>query len=248
MNKDEYSKMADFERYYWWHKGKVNLIKALLQRYIPERVEKRDLKILEIGCGTGEITEYLCKIGNVIGIDVSEEAIDYSIKRGMKNVFVGDITSMNIDEYLNKFDLILALDVIEHIQEDTLVLSRINQMLVDGGLLVVNVPAHKFLWSEHDEALHHKRRYSKLELTEKVKDSGLKIVKVSYFVSTVFFPILLFRLWGSLFSRSPYPRTTYVKLPNTLNNLMIKVLDVESKFVTKTGLPLGVTLTLVAQK
>src|SRR3989344_4089949 len=155
MNQPEYSKMADFERTYWWHKGKLFLIKNLIEKYFPN--DKLSLEILEIGCGAGQITKFFTNYGKVIGLDISEEAVEFCRQKGLKDVFQADILTLDVGKYLGKFDLILALDVLEHIQEDVEVMKKVNTMLKDGGLFFVNVPAHKFLWSEHDEALHHKR-------------------------------------------------------------------------------------------
>jgi len=209
---------------------------------------KRPLEILEIGCGTGEITQSLTEFGNVKGIDVSEEAISFCKKRNIANVVLGDVNNLDISGDKEKYDFILALDVLEHIQDDLETMRRARYMLKEGGYFIVNVPAHKFLWSEHDEALHHKRRYHSVEIKQKLKDSGFDIIKYSYFVSTAFFPIFLIRSLTTLFKRNAYPKTSYIVLPEFLNNFAIKVMSAEAKLLTKMKLPIGTTLTVVARK
>jgi SAM-dependent methyltransferase len=243
MNQAEYTKMAEFENDYWWHQGKVHLVTTLVESMFPGR---KDLKILEIGCGTGGVTKSLTEYGDVTGIDTSADALEYCRKLGLTNILQADINEMDLSEYQGKFDLVLALDVLEHIQDDLETMRRVRRLLNKGGLFLINVPAYKFLWSEHDEALHHKRRYHSLELTTKLKDSGFKIVKRTYFVAAVFPVMVIYRMLGNFFRRSAYPKTSYVILPKFLNNLMVKVLSVEAAIARRAALPVGATLTVVA--
>ncbi|OGC77466.1 hypothetical protein A2619_03920 [candidate division WWE3 bacterium RIFOXYD1_FULL_39_9] len=121
-------------------------------------------------------------------------------------------------------------------------------MLAPGGMFFINVPAHKFLWSEHDEALEHKRRYHSVELKKKLIDSGFEIVSKSYFVSITSPGIILYRFWNNIFGRSAYPKTSYVILPKFLNDIMVKTLELETRMLIKFGLPFGVTLNIIARK
>ena len=156
MKVSELKKMAEHENTYWWHKGKTYLIKTLVDKHFPI---KKNLQILEIGCGTGGLTKNLVEYGNVTAFDISSDAVEYCKNAGLKNVFVMDIKDFDPKDYKRKFDLVLALDVLEHIQDDIDAMKKIKQVLKKDGLFFVNVPAHKFLWSEHDEALENKRRY-----------------------------------------------------------------------------------------
>ena len=228
--------METLEKTYWWHKGKLFLVEQLIKLLFKN---SKKLKILEIGCGTGLITKALSKYGEVWGIEISKEAISACKEKEIKNIILGDINKIKIPkDFLNKFDLICCLDVLEHIQDD----------IKTSGYLLINVPAHKFLWSEHDEALHHKRRYSMREIVQKVIDCDFKIKKSSYFVLT-FFPIIaLYRLYTNLFTESTYPKTSYVMLPSKLNNLMTKVLEIEAKLIRRIDFPLGTTIIVIAQR
>lgn len=245
MNNNEIKKMADLENNYWWHQGKIYLIETLVQRYFPE---KEDLQILEIGCGTGGLTKHLVKYGKVTGFDISEDAIEYCKSAGLKDVFVQDMNTFNPQNYQEKYDLVLALDVLEHIQDDVGAMKKVYQILKNNGLFIINVPAHKFLWSEHDEALEHKRRYHSLELTRKLKDSSFQILHKGHFVYFVAPIIILYRAWGNIFGKSAYPRTTYVLLPDFFNTIMVKILKIEAKLFNTFTMPFGVTLSVVAKK
>jgi len=215
---------------------------------IKKYTRGKNLKILEIGCGTGEVTKYLQKYGDVIGLDYSDDAIEFCKLKNLKNIFKKDVVEIDVKEFINKygkFDLILTLDVMEHIREDVAVFKKIKQMLTKTGVYIATVPAYKFLWSEHDESLHHVRRYHSLELLKKLENTGFKILKKTYFVSTMFPVIAFFRLWNNFFTRHEYPETSYVKLPKFLNELMYKVLKLETKMINKHNLPAGTTIVTV---
>ncbi|AHB40332.1 TPA: class I SAM-dependent methyltransferase [candidate division WWE3 bacterium] len=241
----EIEKMADMENEYWWHIGKRHLVKALVERHFGD---KRNLSILDVGCGTGALARALTEFGAVTGFDVSSDAIAFCKSKGLGNVFVQDVSKLEEKQYARKFNLILALDVLEHVQDDVLVMQKIRKMLTDDGLFFVNVPAHKFLWSEHDEALEHKRRYHRVELTKKLSDAGFEIVSNSYFVTVISPLIILYRMWGNIFGKSAYPKTSYVLLPKKLNDFFVALLKIETRILLKTHIPFGVTLNVVARK
>ncbi len=245
MKSTEINKMAEMEENYWWHIGKRILVTALVTKYFNGR---KDLNILEVGCGTGGLTKILTQYGTVTGFDISEDAIAYCQSKGLKNIYVQDLLKLDTSDYKDKFDLILALDVLEHLQDDVSAMQKVRDMLSKNGLFFINVPAHKFLWSEHDEALEHKRRYHRFELLNKLKDTGFKVVSNSYFVSIVSPAMVVYRFWGNLFGRSTYPKTSYVILSPRINDLMVHLLKIETKILLKTRIPFGVTLNVVAKK
>jgi len=241
----EIEKMANMENEYWWHIGKRHLVKSLIERHFGN---KNDLNILDVGCGTGALVQFLAGFGDITGFDVSPDAIEFCKSKGLKNVFVQDVSKLEEKKHAQKFNLILALDVLEHVQDDVMVMQKIREMLKDDGLFFVNVPAHKFLWSEHDEALEHKRRYHRLELTKKLNDAGFEIVSNSYFVTIISPLIILYRAWGNIFGKSAYPKTSYVLLPKKLNDFFVTLLKIETRLLLKTFIPFGVTLNVVAKK
>lgn len=245
MTSPEIEKMANMESEYWWHIGKRHLVKALIKRHFGH---KNDLNILDVGCGTGALAKFLTDFGSVTGFDMSAEAVEFCKSKGLNNVFVQDVSTLEEAKHSKKFNLIVALDFLEHVQDDILVMQKIREMLSEDGLLFVNVPAHKFLWSEHDEALEHKRRYHRLELTKKLNDAGFNIVSNSYFVTAISPLIILYRAWGNIFGKSAYPKTSYVLLPKKLNDFFVTLLKIETWVLLKTFIPFGVTLNVVARK
>ena len=214
MEQREYEQMGIHENYYWWHVGKNLLLEVLLNKFFNNK--KGNMEILEVGCGTGSILETLSKWGNIAGLDISSKAVEASRHRGFQNVICEDLLQYNTD---TKYDLIVAMDVLEHIQEDVGALKKIHSLLKPNGKIIISVPVHKFLWSSRDEALHHKRRYHKVEIKQKIIDSSFKILQGSYFVFAMFFPITIILTLDTLFRRKPYPEATYIELPTVLNKL-----------------------------
>jgi 2-polyprenyl-3-methyl-5-hydroxy-6-metoxy-1,4-benzoquinol methylase len=248
MELGEYRKMEDFEQQYWWHRGKIHLIRAFYDFFIPYEIKEKEMNIIEIGCGTGEVLRLLAHWGDVKGVDFSQEALDACRRKGFKDLICGDVNEIDFNNEKSSYDLVVLMDVLEHIQDDMKTLNIAKQLLKPGGFLFLSVPAYKFLWSTHDEALHHKRRYHSLEIKTKVKDSGFEIVKYSHYVTLLFFPIALFRLLSNFVRRKAYPKTHYVPLPTKLNDLFTKFLLWEARLLKSIYLPVGTTLVLVAKK
>jgi len=122
-------------------------------------------------------------------------------------------------------------------------------VLQPGGHLIITVPAHRFLWSEHDEALAHRRRYSARELRHKLQEAGATVVKLSPVVVAAFGPILAFRLAQRLRPKLPdEPRTDLRVLPAWLNGLLIGALRLENWLLRALNLPVGTSLVAVARK
>jgi 2-polyprenyl-3-methyl-5-hydroxy-6-metoxy-1,4-benzoquinol methylase len=245
MHAGEYVKMFENEKTFWWHRGKFFLVKNFMGMHAPQGLSA---EILEIGCGSGETAVYLSNFGEVTGIDVAPESLKMSIQNGFLNVITADINTYDISAMSGKFDIVFALDVLEHIQDDLETMRRAFRMLKRGGWFIVNVPAHKFLWSEHDESLHHKRRYHKLEINQKLKDAGFTVVKTSYFVTAAFFPILVIRTWNTFFKKSAYPKTSYMRLPKPLNDFATFVMKLEANILNTHSLPFGTTITVLARR
>lgn len=245
MKQKEIEEMHNFEKTYWWHVGKKHLVLELVKKYKPNN---SNMNILEIGCGTGEIAQSLNEFGKIYVNDISATALDYCKQKGIENVIEGDISIMNLTEYENYFDIVLALDVLEHIQDDEETIRKIYKLLKPNGLFIINVPAYKFLWSGHDEALQHKRRYTSYEITQKLKDAKFKIINKSHFVFFAFPVIATVKFLSNFLARRSLPRTSYIILPNKLNGFMINVLKMETKLLKNFDLPFGTTITVVAIK
>lgn len=244
MNKDEYQKMYNLENSYWWHVGRQSVISSLLNLCLSK---KENLKILDIGCGTGANFKILEKFGKVTGVDSSKEALKFCHKRGFNNVRLGKAERLDFKN--ESFDLISALDVLEHLEDDQKALREFYRVLKKGGQVLITVPAYRFLWSEHDEALHHRRRYMASDLHRRLNNAGFSVLKRSYVVSFSFPAIFAYKLFRGLFPKSlDSPKTSYIILPKAINNFLILLLKLEAFLLKYIDFPIGTSIVSVARK
>ncbi|MCE5241011.1 methyltransferase domain-containing protein [bacterium] len=243
MRKRDFQELYNLEETYWWFVGRRKLVRQLIQRYVndPEAL------VLDAGCGTGGTMKELKGAANLCGCDCSPHALAYCRERGFDRVAAGDVAALPYAE--NTFAAVISCDVLEHLPDDQAGLAEMMRVLRPGGCLIVTVPAHRFLWSEHDEALAHRRRYSARELRRKLQETGARVVKLSPVVVAAFGPILAFRLAQRLRPKLPdEPRTDLRVLSPWLNNLLIGTLQLENWLLRFVGLPVGTSLVAVARK
>ena len=243
MNDCEYEQMYQLEAFYWWFVARRKLIHDVVAdgHNFPQ-----DATILDIGCGTGLNNELLSEFGQVWGTDRSEHALNFSRKRGIENLVLSNAEDLQFAD--ESFNLVTALDVLEHVDDDLQALSEIWRVTKADGLFVITVPAYGFLWSEHDEALHHRRRYTAHELRNKLTNAGFEVDRSTYFISLLFFPILFMRIAQNLGKKSLRPKTSHVVLPKWMNSLLIKILDLERLYLKWSNLPFGVSIVCTARK
>jgi SAM-dependent methyltransferase len=186
---ETYAIEAEVARYHWWFVGRRHLIARVLR----ELSLPKDAPILEVGTGTGSHLSVLRELGytSVKGVDCSSEAVHYCREKGFENVMLGDICNLPFPDGI--FQLVVATDVIEHVDNDLVALSEIRRVLSSGGQAILTVPAFKILWGIQDEVSHHKRRYLKKELLEKIKAARFKNKTIFYFNYILFLPILFAR-------------------------------------------------------
>jgi len=242
MNNKEYEKLYKFEQFYWWHVGRRDILNFFLKKFL----NKKGIQILEIGCGTGGNLEILSNLSEVTGLDVSKYALDFCRKRGVNNLALGRAEKTNFPS--ESFDLILMLDVLEHIKDDKKAIGETRRILKEGGYFLVTVPAYQFIWSEHDEILGHYRRYSISDFSKKLEEAGFDIIKISYFVSLLFPVILGYRILRKILFPKSKKNTAYVVLPKPINNFFIYLLKLEGLLLKYFNLPFGTSILCIAQK
>jgi len=243
MRIDEYQKLYNLETKYWWHQGRQYIIDQLLRKYLPK--SNKNVMILDLGCGTGVNFEILKKIGKVMGVDASDEALKFCNKRGIIEVIKDNVETLSLPD--ESYDIVTGFDILEHIDNDELALKNMYRVLKPGGIAFILSPAYQFLWSEHDEALHHKRRYLLSEMHRKMSRAGFHMKKRSYCITFLSPPIFLYRLLSS-FRTSQRPSTSYVILPDWLNQLFILLLKIEAKLLKVINFPFGISILCIAEK
>lgn len=248
MDRHEYQRMYDLETTYWWHVGRIHVLRSLLDAWLPPG---RGRRILDFGCGTGSALGLLTRYGSVTAADDSEIALDYARARteGVTGVTFRHVaTEGELPFPDGSFDLVTALDVLEHLDDDHAGLSELNRVLAPGGTLVVFVPAYRFLWSEHDEALGHRRRYVASDVHSRMNRAGFHVLKRSYTISFSFPLITGYRVFRGLFPSSGGTKTSYVMLPGPINRLFVAFLRLESALLRFMNLPFGTSIAAVGRK
>jgi len=238
----EYEKMYKFEENYWWWVGKREIVKGIL-----DRLNLNSTNILDTGCGTGFNLNYLKDYGKVIGLDFSKDALNFCKMRGNKNLVQANAEKVPFKG--DMFDLIITLDLLEHL-DDNKTLKEFYRALKPTGYLIVTVPAFGFLWSEHDVALHHKRRYNKAQLRDILESNGFIIENIRYWNIFLFLPIVIMRLIKKNIHIKYQEITTDVKeLPNIVNRFLTSILRIEDHIISHgVNLPFGVSILCVCKK
>lgn len=242
MNKEFYRKFFEVQKKHWWFVSKKKIVLDFIDRYVPTNDNH---KILDIGCGSGLMLNALEQIGDTYGMDMSDDAINFS-----KEIFSGTVKKGMLPDNIpydeEYFSLVVALDVIEHVDDDRASLTAIRSHIAEGGQAVISVPACMFLWSEHDVLNEHKRRYTLEELKGKLIDAGFTIEKISYF-NTFLFPLIsLVRMMNNLLKRKG---ASEIALPHpAINYIVEKIFSLEKYFLRIMNFPIGVSVLAVVRK
>lgn len=239
MERQIYDRMAELADVHWWYVARRKILAELIRREVRPPAKAR---ILEIGCGTGHNLGMLAGFGSVDGLEVDDEAraiAEQKHGRAVKSAPLPELTGVRRRSY----DLIAALDVIEHVDEDQAAIAAIAERLKPGGKLLMTVPAHQWMWSAHDTANHHKRRYSKKRLKALIERSPLQLESIGYF-NSILFPLAvaargLGKLTGKDDSDDKLP-------PRPVNALFEKLFAAERYAVGRLPLPPGLSLFAVA--
>lgn len=189
MNFATYEVEAKVESTHWWFVGRRKLFAILIAGLdFP-----KDCPVLDIGTSTGTNLRMLRDIGftKVLGLDLRDEAIEWCAAKGLGAVLKGDVCSMPIGN--GEYQLVLATDVIEHVDDDVSALREIYRVLKSGGYALVTVPTFQSLWGLQDDVGQHKRRYTRKELIEKLDRAGFVVDRCFYFNYLLFVPIWLAR-------------------------------------------------------
>lgn len=243
MDLHTYQILYDTEATHWWLAARRNIVlDSIRQRYS----RRSDLRILDAGCGTGLMLQELAPFGTVEGVDISDEALQFCRKRGLDNVRHADVTHMPFPD--EQFDVVTALDVLEHLDDDTAALREFRRVLKPGGRVFVFAPAHKWLWSLQDEVSHHKRRYVRRTLRDVVMDAGLEIERQTY-VSTFLLPVIyLGRQWLKVRMKFHEFNTENNLHPAWSNTILRNVFESEIPILRFMNMPFGASLLCVARK
>lgn len=234
-----------WDRHWWWRSRR-----AFVRRLVRRLTLPQGANVLDIGCGDGLFFDELGKLGTVYGIEPDARLI--SPDNPHRNRI--EITPFGPDYQTDRrYDLITMLDVLEHIEDDRGTLARVQGLLKPGGYLVMTVPAMKWLWSMHDVANQHYRRYTRGELGGKISEQGMDLQRCGYTFGWTIGAMLARRAIAPARSEQrndPHGADDYeVKTPPAPINLTLYGLTRLEQTVTRPfGTPLGSSAYAVARK
>jgi SAM-dependent methyltransferase len=242
MDRAAYAQMAANEGRHWWFVGRRAVIGAML-----DRISLADHpRILEAGCGTGGNLGLLAERGIVSAFEPFEEAATWASDRHP----AADIRSGHLPDDLpyddSTFDLVAALDVLEHCDDDAGSLKSLAAMTRPGGWILVTVPAHQRLWGSHDRRLHHRRRYGRAEIRSLAIDAGLEITFETAF-NTVLAPIAMgYRLLSNVTGLDLGNQERLPAAP--VNRVLGWVFGLERWLVARGSIPFGLSYGLILRR
>ena len=239
MERIVYEMMAAQDERHWWYRARREVLAALLRRRVALPA---DAKILEIGCGTGHNFAMLAEFGHVDGLELDDEARAVAEKRLGRRVLDSPLPELaGVPEA--HYDLIAALDVIEHIDDDHSAVAAIASRLKPDGRFIATVPAHQWVWSAHDVVSHHKRRYSKRSLRQLIEGAPLRVEAIGYF-NSLLFPIALAQ---RLSSKALRKEDTGLGMPaEPINSMLERIFAAERRLIGRVPLPPGLSLFAIA--
>jgi len=243
MEKDFYKAYFALEEDNWWFRVRRNLTFDLLVKYkVPKTA-----KIFDFGCGSGYTVGYLQKLGyDASGSDISAGAIEFGLSKDIHNIAVARSGEIRPPE--GGFDLILALDVIEHIQDDSGAIRAIERALRPGGMAIITVPAYQWLWGVQDDVSHHYRRYTIGSLAKVLnKNTNLQILRRTYFNTFLFPPIALVRILSKWFNLKERESDFDIN-SSWLNAIFFHIFNLEIKILRHMSFLFGTSILVVIQK
>lgn len=241
MEKNFEKKYHEIEKSHFWFRSRRRYIRNLL------RNSSRNARILDIGCSSGILLDELREDGfyteNLFGVDISKTAIENCKQHDLPNTFVMNGQCISLNE---KFDIIIASDCLEHIEDDVLALENWYKLLNPNGTIYIFVPAFMSLWSNHDKVNMHFRRYTLKDLKAKIEMANFEIDKSSYWNFFLFLPVYLMRRIKNLIT-SENDAGDLDEL-HAANTLLYLLLNTENKLLRWISFPFGISAFCIASK
>jgi len=236
--KDNERVMQEFdsrEESYWLYSGRLLILERLLRGLICPGT-----RILNVGCGPGATSRLARSMGAAVtSFDYSLDALHCTGRRGMKELVRGDSTRLPFRD--GRFDLLLCLDVAEHIEDHVAAAAELKRMLVPGGKLLLTVPADRWQWTSRDVIFGHYRRYNTRSLRSLLEGAGFSFEYITHF-NSILFPLALVDLLLDRFRRPLKEENCYPEFSGLANAVFHRVFSFERHFLPRPGFPFGKSL------
>ena len=243
MQAHHYPILYQVEETHWWYLGRRRIIQSLVEK-ICTTFDKQNPRILDVGCGTGANLKMLAAHGRAEGVVFSQLAVDFCRERGLDSVKLGAVEQLPYEN--GSFDLVTALDVVEHLDDDVAGLREIRRVLRRDGRVLLFVPAFMFLWGVQDDVSNHRRRYTLPSLLRAVEAAGFSVEWSSYANISFFLPVLLVRSvmrWLGLRAATEYG------INISMMNGPFSSLFAAERFILKRGkIPFGVSAVCIGRR
>lgn len=245
METDYFARLYGLEEGHWWHATRRRMVLDQVRRACGDGGRGGGLRLLDVGCGTGRMLTELGRLGRATGADLSDEALRFCRERGHERVLKADLCHLPFPD--GAFDVVTALDVLEHVEDHVGALAECRRVLAPGGRLFIFVPAHRWLWSLQDEVSHHVRRYTTGTLRSAVRAAGLAIERLTY-VNLFLLPVIVAgRLWLRVLLRFRDVEDENQLHPGWSNGLLRRIFGAEVPLLRRGDLPMGASVLCVAR-
>lgn len=247
MKPQEHREVFDIEDDYWWFKAKRHLLIRTVKRL--KRDLAPDAHLLDGGCGTGASLREISKLLPSVGIEKYFDGLTLCKERNLDNLVNAQLEHLPFKE--ETFDVVLAMDILEHVDDDTEVLNELLRVSKEGAFLIVHVPAFMFLWSDHDFAVDHKRRYTAGELTQQLRKSNFEVKFINYRLCLLFPSGILRKYFikaKKFIKGDSSIQSCRPKVGRLLNNILYAIVVMEDLLLNYLHLPFGLSILCVARK
>jgi SAM-dependent methyltransferase len=242
MEKAYARKLAQLEKFRWWNVARRRIIVHVLKTFYGAASGD----ILEIGCGAGANFEALSDFGQLFAVEPDAELLRLARKKNLAQAVEKGSLPDALPFIGRRFDVILLLDVLEHVENESSAIKAVLQRLKPGGKVLVTVPAYRFLWSEIDIDSRHFRRYRRRELLHKLQFDGFNVIYSTYFNTILFPPILAVRIFNKILGVND---RLDLHLPkHGINTLLTDIFATERFLMPWISFPFGVSILAMAQK
>jgi SAM-dependent methyltransferase len=246
MERAEYLVMAEVEGYHWWYGGMRAITASMLDSTYAGR---RDLHILDAGCGSGGNMRFLRRYGSVIGIDLAAEALALRHKSLEGHLAQASVLAIPFADA--SFDLVTSFEVLYHraVPDERAALHEAWRVLRPGGRLLLRLPAYQFLLRRHDREVHTRRRYTAGPVRALLRSSGFVVERCSY-INTVLFPLAVAQQLAERALPTFAPHGSNLVPPTAMLNEALRwPLAAEAAWIARgRSLPFGLSIICLARK